>query len=128
MKQLIFFTLLAVTFGCNKEIQKADLERVKGDFEWHHSHDGLFESIYSSTVSDKYGIRIKSRKKVSFYANSEKVLSLKINRIYQTQNGGTVIILQWTEHLERAIIVEDNSLTFFDWPYGDFYNSFQRID
>ena len=127
MKRVIFLILIVVA-GCNKEVQKADLDKVKGDYEWYHSDDGLFESIYSSDVQDQHGIRIKSRTRVNFYTNGEKTKSLKINRMYETQNGEMAIEMQWNDHVERAMIIENTTLTFFDWPYTDYFNRFQKTD
>ena len=128
MKQFLFLLILGFSVGCNKEVQKADLNKVKGEYEWYHSHDGLLESIYPSTVAEKFGIQINSKNKVKFYTDSEKVKSLKINRMYETENGEMTIIVQWDNHVERGIIIEENDLRFFDWPFTGFYNHFQKTE
>ena len=128
MKRLLPICFILLLISCSKEVKKSDIENVSGTYHWYYSHDNLFENIYSSETSNKHGIQIKSRNKVNFYTNSEKVMSLKINRAYQTQSGGTAIVVQWTEVLERGLIIDGNTLTFFDWPNGDLHNVFQKID
>lgn len=126
MKQLLLFIIAGMLLGCSKEVKRSDLSDIAGDYHWFYSHDNYFESIYPSSTSDKYGIRIKSRSKVVFYTNSEKEMSLKINSVYETENGGKAIIVQWTDVLERGIIIEGNTLTFYDWPTETYYNKFSK--
>ena len=126
MRGFLFLMIIGLSVGCNKDVQKADLNMVKGEYDWYHSHNGLLESIYPSTISEKFGIRINSKNTVKFYNDSEKVKSLKINRMYQTVNGEMTIIVQWDDHVEREIIIEENELRFFDWPFSGFHNSFRK--
>ena len=128
MRIVLSMFVLFLLASCSKEVKKADIAKVSGDYHWYYSHDNLFESVYSSSVPDRQGIRIKSRTRVNFYTNGEKVKSLKINRVYETQEGEMAIVMQWDDHVERAIIIENNTLTFFDWPYTGFYNIFQKTE
>lgn len=116
-----------VALGCSKEVKKSDIADVRGDYEWFYSTDNLFESVYSDAISDQYGIRIKSKRKVEFYTNSEKELSLDILSVHENEsNGVKVIEVRWNDQVNRDLVITNDVITFYGWPYSEFSNRFAK--
>ena len=124
MRLLLFIFSFAFLVSCSKEVKKADIADVAGDYEWFHSTDGVFESIYPSSTEDKYGIRIKSTSRVKFYKNAEEIYSFKIYSLSETPSGGKEILFEWSDLTLKKVTIEGSTLTISDWPFAGYSNSF----
>lgn len=125
-KWILAVVIALAALSCSKEVKKSDIEDVRGDYEWFYSTDDLFESVYSDAISDQHGIRIKSKRKVEFYTNSEKELSLDILSVHEYGSDGKLIVVRWNDQVNRDLVITDDVITFYGWPYSEFSNRFVK--
>lgn len=126
MKKFLSIVLLSLLFiACNKVNLQKEYSDVIGDYEWVFSENGATNFHAYDYEGDRYGIRVKEKRKVQFFKNGEKIEEYKISET-EPLSEGVVLSIQ-TKYGSFRLRIDNGNIETTRFPFRDFNNHFEKI-
>ncbi len=124
--KILLSVLLVQLWGCNKEeVNLKNYPELKGDYNWEMSYFQDFTTVHKEEIDARFGLRIKSRKKVEIYRNGTLEISGEIISASENTDGSIAFNANFGAH-NHDFQFANNQLKSNTYPFDAIYNLYSK--